>query len=171
MPAVHPSWRNVNSVCGRFTRFSGCRRLKLLNNYDWHLADSAHPNKSKPVERAQKGRLPVYLRGKKEKNHECAVRHTRGSAEILFFRSRTKRQRISANRNGMTFLSGSKQSRRKALEPLNSHQGFNVWNDWNGRKFSGERSGEAAGTVVASFGSSMRIARFAGNGIYLRPRG
>jgi hypothetical protein len=51
MPAVHPTRLNVNSVCGRFSRLSGWSRLKLLNNDDWLLADSAYTNKSKTVKR------------------------------------------------------------------------------------------------------------------------
>jgi hypothetical protein len=49
MPAVHPTWLNVNSVCGRFSDWC---RLKLLNNDDWLFAESAHTtNKSEAVER------------------------------------------------------------------------------------------------------------------------
>src|SRR4030095_16001645 len=49
MPAVHPTWLNVNSVCGRFRDWC---RLKLLNNDDWLFAESAHTtNKSEAVER------------------------------------------------------------------------------------------------------------------------
>jgi hypothetical protein len=51
MPAIHPTWLNVNSVCGRFSRLDDWGRLKVLNNDDWLFADSAHTNKSKAVER------------------------------------------------------------------------------------------------------------------------
>jgi len=52
MPAVHPTWLNIDFVCGRFTSLSGCWRLKLLNNDGWLLAvDSTPTNKSEAVER------------------------------------------------------------------------------------------------------------------------
>jgi hypothetical protein len=63
MPAVHPTRLNVNSVCGRFSRFGDWRRLKLLNNDDWLLVDdSTHTKPSKAIERARKGMLPVHRR-------------------------------------------------------------------------------------------------------------
>ena len=62
IPAVHPAWRNVNSVCGRFYRFEDWCRLKLLNNDDLLFADSARTQKSKPMETVCKGMLPVHLR-------------------------------------------------------------------------------------------------------------
>ena len=60
MPAVHPAWRHVNFLLGRFPRFDGGCGLKLLNNYDDVLiVESAAANETKAVERACKGILPV----------------------------------------------------------------------------------------------------------------
>ncbi len=51
IPTVHPAWLNVNSVFGRFARFGGRCRLRLLNNDDLSalIAESIHTKKSKAV--------------------------------------------------------------------------------------------------------------------------
>src|SRR6266404_9906811 len=52
IPTVHPAWLNVNSVFGRFARFGGRCRLRLLNNDDLLsalIAESIHTKKSKAV--------------------------------------------------------------------------------------------------------------------------
>jgi hypothetical protein len=61
MPAVHPAWRNVNFVFGRFSRFDGWCRGKLLNNNDFLLADATHTKKSKTLERAPVSEFPDLL--------------------------------------------------------------------------------------------------------------
>src|SRR4029077_19410108 len=51
IPPVHPAWRNVNSVFGRFARFGGRCRLRLLNNDDLSalIVESIPTKKSKAV--------------------------------------------------------------------------------------------------------------------------
>ena len=60
MPAVHPAWRHINFLLGRFPRINGRCGLKLLNNNDdLLLVESAATDKPKAVERTCKGILPV----------------------------------------------------------------------------------------------------------------